>query len=87
MTKKRCSQCHKKKDYDEFPKDKSQTDGLRSACKVCRNSKRRTKYNEPVEEFFKIKNYDYVLSSFSYSALHCPAPREQVFMMSFSWNS
>ena len=37
MTFKICSKCNIDKDLGEFHKDKSRKDGLRSACKECRN--------------------------------------------------
>lgn len=55
MTKK-CSKCGLEKDYVEFGKDKSHSDGLRSSCKICQNStakKRRLENKDEIKKYRK----------------------------------
>lgn len=40
---KQCKECESIKELKDFPKEKRNVDGHRSMCKVCHNTKRRTK--------------------------------------------
>ena len=58
MKTKKCSKCKEVKAVDEFQKNKSSKDGLRSQCKVC-TSERSRKYYEENREAEREKNRKY----------------------------
>lgn len=58
MQTKKCSKCKEAKAVDEFQKNKSSKDGLRSQCKVC-TSERSRKYHEENREAERERNRKY----------------------------
>ena len=58
MTTKVCKDCHKEKEFDEFPKHKQMKDGHLNQCKVCKNDYLR-KYGEGNKEKLSEKSKTY----------------------------
>jgi hypothetical protein len=52
---KRCSKCKEVKALSEYPKDRSNANGIKSACKKCR-PKRKRKYKDRADRFWKFYN-------------------------------
>lgn len=50
---KTCTKCKTEKDIEQFSKDKSKTDGLRSHCRACASELRRAHYQVPAN---KVRN-------------------------------